>query len=78
MVATGSMHGGISMATGNSLARCGRKLTEGALADFTDKENYSESVYLDRIKRKTGALYSAAAELGALVSPRTDLVPQTI
>jgi len=76
MVATGSMHGGISMATGKSLARCGRKLTEGALADFTDKENYSESVYLDRIKRKTGALYSAAAELGALVSPRTDLVPQ--
>ena len=64
------------MATGKSLARCGRKLTEGALADFTDKENYSESVYLDRIKRKTGALYSAAAELGALVSPRIDLVPQ--
>ena len=46
------------------------------LADFTDKENYSESVYLDRIKRKTGALYSAAAELGALVSPRIDLAPQ--
>jgi len=76
MVATGSMHGAISLATGRSLARCGRKLTEGALADFTDKENYSESVYLDRIKRKTGALYSAAAELGALVSPRIDLAPQ--
>ena len=76
MVATGSMHGAISLATGRSLARCGRKLTEGALADFTDKKNYSESVYLDRIKRKTGALYSAAAELGALVSPRIDLAPQ--
>ena len=76
MVATGSIHGAISLATVKSLARCGRKLTEGALADFTDKENYSESVYLDRIKRKTGALYSAAAELGALVSPRIDLAPQ--
>jgi geranylgeranyl pyrophosphate synthase len=76
MVATGSIHGAISLATGKSLANCGRKLTEGALADFTDKENYSESVYLDRIKRKTGALYSAAAELGALVSPRIDLAPQ--
>ena len=76
MVATGSLHGAISLATGKSLANCGRKLTEGALADFTDKENYSESVYLDRIKRKTGALYSAAAELGALVSPRIDLAPQ--
>ena len=76
MVATGSLHGAISLATGKSLANSGRKLTEGALADFTDKENYSESVYLDRIKRKTGALYSAAAELGALVSPRIDLAPQ--
>ena len=28
---------------------------------------------MDRIKRKTGALYGVAAELGALVSPRTDL-----
>ncbi len=76
MVATGSMHGAISLSTGKSLARCGRKLTEGALADFTDKGNYSESVYLDRIKRKTGALYSTAAELGALVSPRIDLASQ--
>ena len=52
-----------------------RNLSEGAIADFTDKENYSESVYLHRIKRKTGALYSTAAELGALVSPRTELAP---
>jgi geranylgeranyl pyrophosphate synthase len=73
MVATGSLHGAISMATGKSLARCARNLSEGAIADFTDKKNYSEAVYLDRIKRKTGALYSTAAELGALVSPRTDL-----
>ena len=73
MVATGSLHGAISLATGKSLAICARNLTEGAIADFTDKENYSESVYLHRIKRKTGALYSTAAELGALISPRTDL-----
>ena len=73
MVATGSLHGAISIETGKSLARCVRNLSEGAIADFTDKENYSESVYLHRIKRKTGALYSTAAELGALVSPRTDL-----
>ena len=33
----------------------------------------SEAVYMDRIKMKTGALYGAAAELGALVSPRTEL-----
>ena len=76
MVATGSLHGAISLATGKSLAVCARNLTEGAIADFTDKENYSESVYLDRIKRKTGALYSTAAELGALVSPRIDLASQ--
>ena len=76
MVATGSLHGAISLATGKSLAVCARNLTEGAIADFTDKENYSESVYLDRIKRKTGALYSTAAELGALVSPRIDLATQ--
>ena len=75
MIATGSLHGAISLDTGKSLARCARNLTEGAIADFTDKKNYSESVYLDRIKRKTGALYSTAAELGALVSPRTDLAP---
>ena len=73
MIATGSLHGAISIETGKSLARCVRNLSEGAIADFTDKENYSESVYLHRIKRKTGALYSTAAELGALVSPRTDL-----
>jgi len=73
MVATGSLHGAASVATGKALARCGRHLTEGAIADFTDKADYSESVYMDRIKRKTGALYGVAAELGALVSPRTDL-----
>ncbi len=73
MAATGSLHGAISIETGKSLARCVRNLSEGAIADFTDKENYSESVYLHRIKRKTGALYSTAAELGALVSPRTNL-----
>ena len=73
MVATGSLHGAVSLEAGKSLARCVRNLSEGAIADFTDKENYSESVYLHRIKRKTGALYSTAAELGALVSPRTDL-----
>ena len=73
MVATGSLHGAASMATGKALARCGRHLTEGAIADFTDKAEYNESVYMDRIKRKTGALYGVAAELGALVSPRTDL-----
>jgi geranylgeranyl pyrophosphate synthase len=73
MLATGSLHGAISIETGKSLARCVRNLSEGAIADFTDKENYSESIYLHRIKRKTGALYSTAAELGALVSPRTDL-----
>ena len=73
MAATGSLHGAISIETGKSLARCVRNLSEGAIADFTDKENYSESVYLHRIKRKTGALYSTAAELGALVSPRTNI-----
>jgi geranylgeranyl pyrophosphate synthase len=73
MAATGSLHGAISIETGKSLARCVRNLSVGAIADFTDKENYSESVYLHRIKRKTGALYSTAAELGALVSPRTNL-----
>jgi geranylgeranyl pyrophosphate synthase len=73
MVATGSLHGAVSLATGKTLARCARKLSEGAIADFTDKKNYTEAVYLDRIKRKTGALYSTAAELGTLVSPRTDL-----
>ena len=73
MVATGSLHGAISVEIGKSLAACVRNLSEGAIADFTDKENYSESVYLHRIKRKTGALYSTAAELGALVSPRTEL-----
>ena len=75
MVATGSLHGAISVEIGKSLAACVRNLSEGAIADFTDKENYSESVYLHRIKRKTGALYSTAAELGALVSPRTELAP---
>ena len=73
MVATGSVHGAASIATGRALARCGRYLTEGAIADFTDKAEYSEAVYMDRIKMKTGALYGVAAELGALVSPRTDL-----
>ena len=73
MVATGSLHGAASIATGRALARCGRYLTEGAIADFTDKAKYSEAVYMDRIKMKTGALYGVAAELGALVSPRTDL-----
>ena len=68
MVATGSLHGAISIETGKSLARCVRNLSEGAIADFTDKENYSESVYLHRIKRKTGALYSTAAELGLSIS----------
>ena len=71
--ATGSLHGAISLETGKSLARCARNLAEGAISDFTDKENYSESIYIHRIKRKTGALYSTAAELGALISPRTDL-----
>ena len=75
MVATGSLHGAISVEIGKSLASCVRDLSEGAIADFTDKENYSESVYLHRIKRKTAALYSTAAELGALVSPRTELAP---
>ena len=75
MVATGSLHGAISVEIGKSLAACVRNLSEGAIADFTDKENYSEAVYLHRIKRKTGALYSTAAELGALVSPRTELAP---
>ncbi len=44
MIATGSLHGAISIATGKSLARCIRNLSEGAIADFTDKQNYSESV----------------------------------
>ena len=61
------------MATGKSLARCIRNLSEGAIADFTDKQNYNESVYLHRIKRKTGALYGTAADLGALVSSETHL-----
>ena len=73
MVATGSLHGAVSMATGKSLAKCIRNLSEGAIADFTDKHNYSESVYLHRIKKKTGALYGTAAELGALVSSETHL-----
>jgi len=73
MVATGSLHGAVSMATGKSLAKCIRNLSEGAIADFTDKQNYNESVYLHRIKRKTGALYGTAAELGALVSSDTHL-----
>mgnify|MGYP003323222159 CR=1 FL=1 len=53
MVATGSLHGAVSMATGKSLAKCIRNLSEGAIADFTDKQNYSESVYLHRIKHQT-------------------------
>ena len=61
------------MASGKSLAKCIRNLSEGAIADFTDKQNYSESVYLHRIKKKTGALYGTAAELGALVSSETHL-----
>ena len=73
IAATGSLHGAISLETGKSLTRCARNLAEGAISDFTDKEYYSESVYIHRIKRKTGALYSTAAELGALISPRTDL-----
>ena len=73
MIATGSLHGAISIATGKSRARCIRNLSEGAIADFTDKQNYSESVYLHRIKKKTGALYGTAAELGALVSSQTHL-----
>ena len=73
MVATGSLHGAVSMATGKSLARCARNLTEGAIADFTDNKNFSESVYLHRIKKKTGALFGTAAELGALVSSETHL-----
>jgi geranylgeranyl pyrophosphate synthase len=75
MIATGLMHGTISEATSQSLARCGRDLSQGAIADFTDHANYTEAVYLKRIKRKTAALYATAAELGALVSPRTDLAP---
>ncbi len=73
MVATGSLHGAASMATGKSLASCARNLTEGAIADFTDNKNFSESVYLHRIKKKTGALFGTAAELGALVSSETHL-----
>ena len=73
MIATGSLHGAISIATGKSLGKCIRNLSEGAIADFTDKHNYSESVYLHRIKKKTGALYGTAAELGALVSSETHL-----
>ena len=73
MVATGSLHAATTVSAGRALARCGRYLTEGAIADFTDKAEYSEAVYMDRIKMKTGALYGVAAELGALVSPRTDL-----
>ena len=75
MIATGSLHGAISEATSRSLARCIRNLAEGAIADFTDHASYTEAVYLKRIKRKTAALYGAAAELGALVSPRVDLAP---
>jgi|TARA_B100001113_G_scaffold353379_1_gene357464 geranylgeranyl pyrophosphate synthase len=73
MIATGSLHGAISIATGKSLANCIRSLSEGAIADFTDKQNYSESVYLHRVKKKTGALYGTAAELGALVSSEDQL-----
>ena len=40
---------------------------------FTDNKNFSESVYLHRIKKKTGALFGTAAELGALVSSETHL-----
>ena len=75
MIATGLMHGAISEATSQSLARCGRDLSQGAIADFTDHGSYTEAVYLKRVKRKTAALYATAAELGALVSPRTDLAP---
>ena len=75
MIATGSLHGAISEATSRSLARCIRNLAEGAIADYTDHASYTEAVYLKRIKRKTAALYGAAAELGALVSPRVDLAP---
>ena len=75
MIATGSMHGAISEATGKSLAGCVRKLSEGAIADYTDKAMYTEAVYLKRIKSKTAALYATAAELGALVSPRAELAP---
>ena len=72
MVATGSLHAAISVATGNSLAKCARNLSEGAISDFTDKENFSESIYIKRIKMKTGALFGTAAELGVLVSPMTE------
>ena len=75
MIATGSLHGAISEATSRSLARCIRHLAEGSIADYTDHASYTEAVYLKRIKRKTAALYGAAAELGALVSPRVDLAP---
>ena len=75
MIATGSIHGAISEATSKSLAGCIRKLSEGAIADYTDKAMYTEAVYLKRIKSKTAALYATAAELGALVSPRAELAP---
>ena len=75
MIATGSLHGAISEATSRSLARCIRSLSEGAIADYTDHASYTEAVYLKRIKRKTASLYGTAAELGALVSPRTDMAP---
>jgi geranylgeranyl pyrophosphate synthase len=73
LIETGSIHGAITEATSRSLAKAARNLSEGAIADFTDHANYTEAVYLKRIKRKTAALYATSAELGALVSPRIDL-----
>ena len=52
MIATGSLHGAISLATGKSIARCARNLTEGAIADFTDKEKDWSSIQHSRRTRR--------------------------
>ena len=51
MVATGSLHGAISVEIGKSLASCVRDLSEGAIADFTDKENTLGAIYVVRDPR---------------------------
>ena len=58
MIATGSLHGAISIATGKSLARCIRNLSEGAIADFTDKQNYRNLCTFTELKENWGSLWN--------------------
>jgi len=59
---------------GAILARTSVRLCEGQAHDLAlqGKDNIVETEYLDMIGRKTGALMSAAAELGALLGGASD------